>query len=167
MLYVETPDSGIAVQIICLIIFNAGMGLSGQSNGVSMQLILEKKAPDLIPTALALGHFLVLSAGALCVAIIITMLRTQMEVQVQGFKITQPEIYQAILNSGAYDNYIKVREITSKDIHYILQTIYFNSIHSILYFIFGICMVGLVCAFIIKTPTISSLEHEKKNKLEK
>ncbi|KAI8876122.1 MFS general substrate transporter [Backusella circina FSU 941] len=166
ILYVETPDSGIALQIICLMIFNSGMGFSGQSNGVSMQLILEKKAPELIPAALSLGLFLVISAGALCVAIVITMLRTQVENQVQIFKITQPDIYQAILSSGAYDNYIKVREITSKDLHSIVQTIYYNSVHNIVYMFLGLCIVGLICALIIKTPSISNLEQEKKKELE-
>ncbi|KAI8888387.1 hypothetical protein K501DRAFT_268014 [Backusella circina FSU 941] len=152
LIYVQGIDTSIGVQIVCMITYGIGIGLCGQSAAVSAQLILEQKDPKLVATALGFVRCIIIFSGTVCTAIVLSLLQTQLLLNLENIRFSQPHIYESIIDSGAIYSYVKVHLVTSQDVLHSLQWIYLKSIKSTI-------TMGLMCSIIERTPTIP---HKKK-----
>jgi secreted Zn-dependent insulinase-like peptidase len=164
-MFIQTSHSNISFQVVFLVIYNSGMGFYVQANGVSCQLILEKKARHLISTALSLCQFLTHRFGAISTAFIISLLKAQITANMRNLKQIQLDIYQAIVDSGADTNYIKIREMKSISAHQIIQAIYEKSINTILIAFLFWCIVSLICSLVLRIPFLSSFKKNNKSEI--
>jgi hypothetical protein len=151
---VQGTDTSIGVQMVCMITYGIGIGLCGQSAAVSAQLILEQKDPELVATAMGFVRCIIIFSGTVCTAIVLSLLQTQLVSNLESIHLSEPHIYESIIDSGAIYSYVKVHLVTSQDVLQSLQWIYLKSIKSTMYIFLFCSTAGLVCSIIERTPTI-------------
>jgi H+/Cl- antiporter ClcA len=135
-----------------MVIYAAGTGFSGQVVGLATQMILEdRKHPELAAPSMALVRCLVGLSGAVCTAVSLALLQTEVTKHINN---TPPDIYAILRDSGVIENYTRIRYISSEIVLQVIRSIYLESFKSVFYVFCGMSAVGTAAAIVMNVPKI-------------
>jgi hypothetical protein len=152
MTFVQNKDSNIGVQIGLLVIYRVGFGFANQATNIAAQLILETVAPHMIAASTALIRFLLQVGIAISTAIFFSVMNYQVKSNVEPLQQTESPLYQRIIASGSYRDYVKINSIADKEVQVTLNSIYLKSILKVYYALIAVCAIANLCALLVRIP---------------
>jgi hypothetical protein len=155
-------DSNIGVQIGILTIFQAGIGFFSPSIAICSQLILEKKAPHLVSSAMSLGRFFIFCGFTVGAAFSLSLLQFQTKANMNTFQRNDPDTYHAIMATNAGYDYVIIKNLPPDNIQQTLNTMYFENIRNIMFSNVFWGAINTLCAIFMKIPTVEKVIMEQK-----
>lgn len=161
MTFVESEKSNTGIQIGMLVLYAFGFGFVNQATNIGSQLILEKTAPRMVAASAALIRFLLQFGMAVMSAIFFSVMNSQVSTNLASLQEIDPSLYQKVVASGAYRDYVKISSISDKQVQTTLNAIYFQSISKVYYVLIASCAIANVCILLVRIPKVPEKKESK------
>jgi hypothetical protein len=166
LMFVQTENSNTGIQIGILVLYGVGFGFTNQATTIGSQLILEEAAPHMVPASTALIRFLLQAGVTISTAVFFSFMNAEVKSSIELLRQTDPYLYQKLIESGSYREYVKINSIRVKEVQTILNLIYFKSISKTLYVILTLSAVAIVCIIFVRIPKMPPKKSEETNSID-
>ncbi|KAI8889033.1 MFS general substrate transporter [Backusella circina FSU 941] len=161
LIFVQTESSNTGIQIGFLVLYGAGFGFANQATTIGSQLILEETAPHMITASTALIRFLLQAGCAISTAIFFSTMNAQLKTNLELLHQKDLSLYQKVIESGSYRDYVKISSIQYKEVQTTLNSIYFKSISKTLYITLSVSAVAILCVIFVRIPQMPKKKSEE------
>jgi hypothetical protein len=166
LIFVQTENSNTGIQIGLLVLYSVGFGFANQATTIGSQLILEEAAPHMVPASTALIRFLLQAGVTIGTAVFFSFMNVDVKSSIELLRQNDPYLYQKVIESGSYREYVKISSIRVKEVQTILNLIYFKSISKTQYVILALSAVAILCTISVRIPKMSPKNSEETSSID-
>jgi hypothetical protein len=166
MTFVEGEKSNTGIQIGMLVLYSFGFGFVNQATNIGSQLILEKAAPHMVAASAAIIRSMTQFGLGVMSAIFFSIMNSQVSTHLASLHEIDPSLYQKVIESGAYRDYVKISSVSDKQVQTTLSAIYFQSILKVYYVLIATCALANVFMLLLRIPKMPEKKSKETNSVD-